>query len=44
MSYESWRIQFQSSEQAARSAYMEMMRIMEELAKLKREKLNETEN
>lgn len=33
--YEAWRIQYQDSEQAARAAYTEMMRLRAELEKLK---------
>jgi len=32
MSYEAWRISYQSSEQAARAAYKEMMRLREDCA------------
>jgi hypothetical protein len=35
MSYESWRISFQSSEQAARAAYADMEKLRREMEKLK---------
>jgi len=38
MTYEAWRVSYQSSEQAARAAYAEMMRLQTLIEQIKREK------
>jgi len=38
MTYEAWRIQFQDSEQAARSAYSVMMMLQKEIEALSKER------
>jgi len=39
MSYEAWRISYQSSEQAARAAYAEMMRLQKLIEQIKTDRL-----